>query len=109
VDEWRTQQILLETETRDRNEWIEQANDDFETLGDYEFLCECSDQRCTSTVSLDRYEYEAIRAFPTRFLIAPNHENPEIDEPVFERAGFAVIQKLPGEPARLARKSDPRA
>jgi hypothetical protein len=94
---------------RTRNEWIEEANDRFETLGDYEFLCECSDEHCTSTVSLSREDYETVRAMPTRFVIALNHENPEIDQPIVELQRFAIIQKLPGEPALLALETDPRA
>ena len=44
-----------------------------------------------------------------RLYLSPlHHENPEIDAPEFERPLFAVIRKLPGEPARIARERDPR-
>jgi hypothetical protein len=102
-------EVAVESRARMRNEFIEQANDSFGTAGDYEFICECSDPRCTSTLSLSRDEYESVRADSSRFVIALNHENPEIDEAIFESGRFAVIQVLPGEPARQARGDDPRA
>jgi hypothetical protein len=43
------------------------------------YLCECGDERCTAPIRLTRVEYEAVRAYPTRFALALNHENPEID------------------------------
>ena len=109
MDDWRRTLVDVETRTRDHNEWIEWANDTFDPRSEYEFLCECSDERCTSTISASREAYEEVRASPVSFLLAPNHENPELDEVVVENAVFAVIKKLPGGPARLARETDPRA
>jgi hypothetical protein len=106
MTDWRLELVEMETTARERNEWIEQAHD---SLGDngptYEFVCECSDSRCTSTIGLSRSDYEEIRAHSVRFVIAPNHENPELDRIVQESESFTVVEKLPGEPARIAHAS----
>jgi hypothetical protein len=43
-----------------------------------------------------------------RFFIAAHHENPELDGLVVEHERYSILQKLPGEPARIAFNSDPR-
>lgn len=52
-----------------------------------------------------------------RFAIGPlatlgitsNHDNPKIDRVLFENLRFAVVEKLPGIGASLARTSNPRS
>jgi hypothetical protein len=53
-------------------------------------------------------EYEAVRGYSTRFAIAVDHENPEIDQLVSESGRFSVVQKIAGRPARIARLTDHR-
>ena len=62
-----------------------------------------------SVVSLTRREYEAVRADGLRFIIAVNHENPELDRLVAAHERYSIVAKLPGEPARIALDSDPRS
>ncbi len=42
-------------------------------------------------------EYEAVRAYGSRFLIEPNHENPESSWVLCENARFAVIDVVAGD------------
>jgi hypothetical protein len=108
MSNWREREVDNETRSRDINE-IEDAN--LEHAGGSatnRYVCECSDASCMATVSLTQVEYEQVRAYGARFVIALDHENPEIDLLVAENDGFAVVRKLPGFPARLARASDPR-
>jgi hypothetical protein len=108
VADWREREVVNETLARDINE-IEDAN--HEHIGDgatNRYVCECSDASCMATISLTQDEYEQVRAHGARFVIALDHENPELDLLVAEHEGFAVVRKLPGFPARLARASDPR-
>lgn len=67
-----------------------------------------TDWREREVASLTREEYEQVRANGTQFVIALDHENPELDLLVAEHDGYAVVRKLPGFPARLASASDPR-
>lgn len=73
-----------------------------------EYLCECSAPSCPATVSLTRTEYETVRLEGKRFVIHLNHENPEFDVVTQENERWAVIDKLPGAPTRIAETANPR-
>jgi hypothetical protein len=108
VADWREREVGNETLARAINE-IEDAN--LEHPGGSatnRYVCECSDASCMATIRLTQEEYEQVRAHGAHFAIALDHENPELDLVVAEHDGFAVVRKLPGFPARLARASDPR-
>ena len=108
--DWREQEARNETIFRDLNEWTMDCNDANGLPGRLTdlYLCECSDGGCTQPISLSRAEYEGIRAEPIRFAIALNHENPELDRLVSENERFAIVDKIGGFAARLARSTDPR-
>jgi hypothetical protein len=110
VADWRDQEATNQTIFREMNEWTEEAND--ARLGIDRpidlYLCECSDRRCTEPIRLTRAEYEEVRAFPIRFAIALNHENPEIDRVLFENERFATVEKFYGVGAKIARTTNPR-
>src|SRR5687768_14563831 len=69
---------------------------------------ECGDRRCTEPIDITRAEYEEIRTEPLRFLIALNHENPDSDTVLLENPRFATVEKVYGEPSKIARATDPR-
>lgn len=73
----------------------------------YEFLCECSDQRCVQLVALSLGEYEAVRAHGDRFAIVAGHEDAEIETVVEKHERFVVVEKV-GEGAVIAHQLDPR-
>jgi hypothetical protein len=53
--------------------------------------CECGDEACLAPVSLTHAEYEAVRAYGSRFVVGINHENPESSWILSENPRFAVI------------------
>jgi hypothetical protein len=110
VADWRDQEATNETIFREMNEWTREAVDaGREAIPPMEaYLCECSDRRCTEPISLSRAEYESVRAWGTRFAIALNHENPEIDLVIVENDRFATIEKFQRSAAEIARATDPR-
>jgi hypothetical protein len=109
VADWREREVGNETRARDINE-IEDANHEHAGVSaTNRYVCECSDASCMATISLTQDEYEQVRAHSARFVIALNHENPELDLLIAEHEGFAVVRKLPGFPARMATASDPRS
>jgi hypothetical protein len=57
------------------------------------FLCECADKECVERVLLTAGEYRFVRADPRRFVVAPGHVLPELEEVVEHRAGFDVVEK----------------
>jgi len=92
--------------TRAFNEWIERANDSMGLhAGTDPFRCECGDGFCRHEIALTRKEYESVRAHPTRFAVAHNHENPESDQVVAEHERYTVVAKLVGQSARRAHRS----
>jgi len=109
VNDWRDQEVRNETRSRDRNEWIEGIRGEMGKEGPTEmYVCECGDATCVERIRLTRPEYEAVRDYSTRFAIAVDHENPEIDQLVAECRGYSVVQKIAGRPARIARQTDQR-
>ncbi len=110
MSDWRDQEARNETVFREMNEWTEEADDLARGLDRAidSYLCECSDRACTEAISLTRTEYEAIRAFATRFAIALDHENPEIDRVVNENERYATVEKFYGAGAQIARTTNPR-
>ena len=109
MSDWRDQEVRNEARARDRNEWIEDVRDwvGNEAASDL-YVCECGDPACSEHIRLTRPEYEAVRGYSTRFAIATDHENPEIDQLVSEGGRYSVVQKVAGGPARIARQTDHR-
>ena len=73
----------------------------------YEFYCECSNTDCTLRVELALVDYERVRSHGKRFLVAPGHDLPEIEEVVEQTEGWWVVEKE-GDAGRLAEELDPR-
>ncbi len=107
---WRDQEVRTESRSRDRNEWIVETRGAvaFEHEAIELYVCECSDPACLARIGLTGPEYEAVRGYPTRFAIATDHENPEVDQLVSEGSRFTVVEKIAGDPARIARETDRR-
>lgn len=110
MNDWRDQEVRNESRSRDRNEWIAETRGAVALEHEVEevYVCECSDPTCGARISLTRFEYEAVRGYPTRFAIATDHENPEVDQLVSEGGRFTVVQKIAGSAARIARETDHR-
>jgi hypothetical protein len=69
-------------------------------------VCECSDDGCVERLHLTRGDYEAIRANPRTFVVAPGHEG-SFERVLERRARYAVVEKH-GEAGRIAERHDPR-
>lgn len=74
----------------------------------YQFFCECSNVDCTFQLEATLGEYEAVRARPNRFLVAPDHWLPEV-ETVAERTDRWWVVEKHGDAAELAEELDPRS
>jgi hypothetical protein len=71
-------------------------------------VCECGQADCIEHLELRPDEYEAVRAEGACFAIKPGHEEPEAEDVVARHDGYWVVKKHEGEPAKLARQTDPR-
>jgi hypothetical protein len=105
MDERQQRIVRNEALFREVNERVEQISDTSES----EFLCECGNVECASPIRMTLSEYERVRANGHRFAVIPSHELTEIETVIERRDGYLVVEKLAGEPAALARATDPRA
>ena len=78
---------------RDVNERIAETAERFDASGT-EFVCECSDANCTHRVAASLAEYEQVREEPTTFLVAPGHEQTDIERVVSDRGRFRIVDKV---------------
>jgi hypothetical protein len=73
-----------------------------------EFLCECGKPVCFERLALTAMEYQAVRADPTTFVVAPGHEITSIEEVKVRHRRFTIVAKFHPESRKAARERDPR-
>jgi hypothetical protein len=75
-----------------------------------EWICECWDETCGLPVKLTIAEYEAVRAEPTHFFIAPSEEHlsTDIEYVVRQEPRYWVIAKKGVGAEMSLREQDPR-
>ena len=74
----------------------------------YDFVCECSDPTCLERVHLTAKAYEAVRADPKTFVLAPGHDRASIEKVVQPGLDHVIVEKL-GTAGTVAAALDPRA
>lgn len=79
-----------------------------EPIPTLEILCECPSPECTTFVTLSPADYQRVRSVPTHFIVAPGHEQLDVETVVEEASTFRVVRKLEGDAADVARATDPR-
>jgi hypothetical protein len=93
---------------REVNERIEDVQAGFSAQERVDFLCECGSDDCTQPISLTLAEYEQIRKNPKHFVVVPGHDVVDVERVVEQTDHYAVVEKLPGAPAKIALQRDPR-
>jgi hypothetical protein len=101
-------------ERKARNEALfREANESFRALqvdfrlpeGRMPFICECQDPQCQAIVQLTQADYERVRAYARRFVVAPGHE-PAVRF-VEQHHDYCIVEK-DGIAAEIAEATDPR-
>lgn len=106
---WRMEEALKQSHSRELNEAVAQLSQTGGADNAMEvFSCECGDPGCNGQVCLSMAEYESVRAYPDRFVVVANHENPEVERVVMEGSRYAVIETLAGEASKTALRTSPR-
>ncbi len=74
-----------------------------------DWVCECANEDCTQAVTLTVADYEAVRAEPTHFLVAPSAEHlvPGVERVVVRHERYWVVEKV-GTAGNLAEVLDER-
>jgi len=94
---------------RNVNERIEQLNESFATVTDtFEIICECADPGCVMQISIASDAYERVRTDATLFIVAPGHEDSELEDIIDTQSDYLVVRKHAGLPTRIAEETDPR-
>jgi hypothetical protein len=94
---------------RDANEVVERLNSALTACADqFAFRCECGDPACQARLSLTHAEYEAVRAYGSRFAVTVDHENPENACVLCENARYAVIDVIAGDARYQVMAHNPR-
>ena len=95
---------------RQVNERIEEINDAFSSItGSFQIVCECAELECMTHLDVSRELYEQTRAYPTRFIVRPGHEQLEFEDVVEAHADYCVVEKSSPESRRIATEMDARS
>ena len=95
---------------REVNERLRELGESFSVVSEVAtFVCECADTSCTERLQLSLGDYERIRSDPKWFVIVVGHEEPDYERVIERRDDYAIVEKLPGGPAGMSIKEDPRA
>jgi hypothetical protein len=69
----------------------------FEESGDHRvpmtFLCECAEGGCIDPVRIDLENYRRVRRDALRFIIAPDHDAPEMEHVIERHPHYWVVEK----------------
>jgi hypothetical protein len=71
------------------------------------FWCECSQPLCGSRLEINKDEWDAVRADPHRFFVAPGHVDHRIGELVERRERFWVVEKTDSIARDVTERTDP--
>ncbi|CAN5164188.1 hypothetical protein BH09PAT3_BH09PAT3_3360 [soil metagenome] len=58
------------------------------------FLCECADENCAETITLNYEDYGNIHKKRDEFVIIPGHEVALVESVVLERPSYLVVRKM---------------
>jgi hypothetical protein len=75
---------------------------------DLEIICECGERECDERIAVSGSDYERVRSDGALFFIRPGHEKPDVETVVERQEEWWVVRKHEGDPAHLARETDPR-
>lgn len=109
MDERGTRIGQNEVVFREVNERLRELGESFSLTSELsEFVCECANTSCTERVQMALSDYEHVRSDPKWFLIVSGHEEADYERVIEEKDGYTVVEKLPGGPAGIAIRDDPR-
>lgn len=73
-----------------------------------QIVCECDRLDCVEKLSVKLDAYERVRSDPASFVVAPGHEDPQVEDVVDTGGGYLIVRKHAGEPREIAESTDPR-
>jgi hypothetical protein len=109
TSDWRQKRIAdNEASFRDINERLEEGLRQVRHTPELlQFICECGDRGCESSVRLTFDEYEALRRDSRRFAVVPGHVFLETERVVASNDRYEVVEKI-GAAVEVADAADHR-
>lgn len=110
MDEGQQRKAANEALFREVNERMEELHNRFMLTEEEPFavVCECDRLDCNERIELDVAEYERVRQDATCFIVRPGHEDSAVEDIVDTGSHHVIVRKRRGEPAEIARETDPR-
>ena len=97
---------------REQNERIEGSNAAHSWVNPpfADWMCECALETCSVAVRMTVAEYEAVRAEPTHFLVAPSDEHvvPDVERVIQRNERYWIVEKV-GHAGDVSERFDPRS
>jgi hypothetical protein len=56
-------------------------------------VCECAHTGCLAPIEVDPATFERVHENPLRFLVAPGHEQLDLESVVERRTGYLIVEK----------------
>ena len=75
--------------------------------GQLEILCECGEPSCKTKLTLTIDEYDEAHRQLDRFIVAVEHEDPQIEQVVMRRDSYLIVDKI-GEAERISLAEEQR-
>jgi hypothetical protein len=73
---------------------LQEGSHDLTLEGLIPLVCECSHTGCTVPIELDPAVFEQVRKNPLQYIVAPGHEDLEVETVVERRDAYLIVQKL---------------
>ena len=73
---------------------LQEGSHDLTLEGLMPLVCECSHTGCTVPVEIDPAVFERVRKNPLQYVVAPGHEDLDVETIVERRDAFRVVEKL---------------
>jgi hypothetical protein len=109
MDERHERVAKNEAMYRSVNRELEQASQEAgeEATDRIDVLCECGRDSCEATLDLTIAEYDEAHRQLDRFVVAPGHEDDQIERVVTRAERYLVVDKF-GEAERMAETEERR-
>ena len=75
------------------NERIRSYKERYDRADPMAFRCECAEGACIDPIHVSLDEYRRVRGHPRRFIIAPDHDEPELERVVERNSRYWVVEK----------------
>ena len=69
--------------------------------------CECGSADCIAFINITVSDYEKVREHPRRFVVADEHQAPEVETVIHRTGQYLIVEKV-GQAGVVARRLDPR-